>query len=977
MAGKGKTIARMTELFFDKIGNRLFGEGAEQKAKDLLVATKEGGNEMLSGGESVASADPLAVPTAGEIAQKAAANKAPIRSATEETYRKIIKERVETKLNQMTPDIFKAVKEASGGNTSLATALSNRAQKMGIPLTPEHFVMKNASPEQTMMFIKGDVLRSHMETLSYMKMADEMYGQLSHLVEPEGARRTLGRALQKAGIKYPKGEAFEDMTKRLRSAGPAASRKVTTELFTTLSAARALQMNAVEGKILNVSTIEKLTLTFPDMVARTYSWAARNNMPELANISEKLYLHANNLDRLAARVNSIHGGLSGEWKALTEKGLDTKVRQYIQTMRPEEANSKSFFRSSDLMDDGLAIDKEAAVTAGLMDAAGNPLVERSVFETAIRTQNSLRVTRRMENNLEAGISDEPEDNLPQMWSDLVNSEIPMVRGGQKTTFSRKYGWVGENMSGGALDGYGDVGHNYFPIRITEEHAAKIKDKRTALGYGDDARDAQYGYQRMRKIDSQAQIDENRLSPLEELDNYFGQYMYSVMSRVGRGHIADMRKVIRVYDPMGVTDRKTSKELEALVDDMDKFYQNMFRGAPDPYEKNAITAVIAGLTDINTAVLMSPLNPRMMVFNTVQDWQTSAMWKPFYSVLKAQKMYKDIAKIYIGGEPGLYKLMGKHGDAELKKALVKSIPNPEFKDVVKYYFDTRMPDALAMDVYEGTPKIQEALRWIGGMYQATDILSRGKSLYAAWDFGAKEYEKILGNAPKDAIDMSKAKRDLTKALHLHEFNELDINRLMRRMGNRQEFLNEYAALSTHYEMFNYSRFNKAYIADMARTGHPVFSRAVRFLSWNTYYLNMIKGAYRSYQDGDKTPLRKLGALSIIWWGTAAAASGMDNEYVQSWATYGLGRVPFWSPVMGLTTQGFNQTYGIAAPSIATMLYPIIKSVDAMTDWAAGTSENEMDRIEEVAFKQMRYQPLIRVPEKVLEFMGDITGISEEK
>jgi hypothetical protein len=58
------------------------------------------------------------------------------------------------------------------------------------------------------------------------------------------------------------------------------------------------------------------------------------------------------------------------------------------------------------------------------------------------------------------------------------------------------------------------------------------------------------------------------------------------------------------------------------------------------------------------------------------------------------------------------------------------------------------------------------------------------------------------------------------------------------------------------------------------------------------------------------------------GAAATASGLDMETVNSWAEYGLGRIPFLVNPLGLTTQGFNQAYGIAAPSIATMIYPAI-------------------------------------------------------
>jgi hypothetical protein len=56
---------------------------------------------------------------------------------------------------------------------------------------------------------------------------------------------------------------------------------------------------------LGVSAIEKLTLTFPDYVARVHAFAAGTAYRDSAQKTKILYDHAISLDRLNARVSNI------------------------------------------------------------------------------------------------------------------------------------------------------------------------------------------------------------------------------------------------------------------------------------------------------------------------------------------------------------------------------------------------------------------------------------------------------------------------------------------------------------------------------------------------------------------------------------------------------------------------------------------------------------------------------------------------
>lgn len=954
--------ARAAKAVADIIVNKVakaIGKNPEEVIGSIEATGKKLG-EALAGGEVGKPPEAVQV-TTGEIQAKMPEMRQLVESAKKETYAEIIFKKVERKANQHIPDIHKVLTAAQEGNIELPIAISKRLNQVGINVKPDDFLKEGATVES----IKREIIKPHYERLAYLKVIDDVSSQLAHITTPEAAQSAFREALSSAKIKMEDTVDLNAFLQKTRTISGTDLRKVAGTMFSQLSAARSIQMNNISNA-LGVSAIEKLTLTFPDYVARVHAFAARNGLTEIAQKTKILYDHAISLDRLNARVSNIQAGISRDWKILEERGIDTNVRRYIESMDIERANTNSIFRTSDIFDDGIAIDPVAARTAGLLDDAGRPLFERDVYEAIVRTQNSFRLLRKMEHDLRTETFYSEHDTLPIAYDELSEAVVT-ARDGKPYHFSRKYPWTQERFVEPGFDSFGDYGYNYFPIKINEEHAKFIAERKAEAGYGDSVYDVQYAYQRMRRFDSLARIEENRLKPREELEHYFGPYMTSIMKQRGINLIQDMRKTVRVLDPLAVTDRKSNRNLEFMLDELEKFYTNMFRPTPNPYDMkqfSVITSAVSALTDLNTAMVLSPLNPRMLFFNTTQDLQTSAMYKPWNYILNSQKMYGEIAKIYIGGERKVDKFARLTTEERLKRGLIESIKDKEFREVVKYYFETRMPDVLFMDIYEPQPAIRKMLTWIGGPYQATDLISRSKALYAAWQFGKTEYEKVFRDGvAKDTVKLSKQKRELIDRLNLREFNEIDIDRLLSYVPNRQKFLNEYAALSTHYEMFGYSKFNKPYIAEMARTAHPVFGRMVRFLSWNTYYLNLIRGAYRAHLEGNNEPIKRLAAISALWWGTAATASGLDMETVNSWAEYGLGRIPFWSTALGLTTQGFNQAYGIAAPSIATMIYPAIKILDAVTDAVDGKGQDEIDRLESLVWRQFRYQPLVRMPENL--------------
>jgi len=239
------------------------------------------------------------------------------------------------------------------------------------------------------------------------------------------------------------------------------------------------------------------------------------------------------------------------------------------------------------------------------------------------------------------------------------------------------------------------------------------------------------------------------------------------------------------------------------------------------------------------------------------------------------------------------------------------------------------------------------------FQMSDLGSRAIGLDAARRHAESVFKRFADGAIKDP---GKGMDRLLKELRLGEFGHFTNKELLADLpkalrGDRMDFIKKYAAESVDAEMFNYNRWNRSYLHDLAK-GNQAVAMAVRFTSWPLYYTHFMKGAIREASNGNLDPIRKLAGMSLAWLATMSAATGVDNETVAGMARYGIGRTPFISPATGVYSFATRDLGGIALPTISIVPWMFLKTVNATAEMFGKTGKTGLDYMENEAARNMK-------------------------
>jgi len=875
---------------------------------------------------------------------------------------KTVDENVSNKINALT-DEFKAIRK---GSESAKAALSKKVkQQTGITIPESSFDDVNA--------LRDDVKNFHRKAI-YEKINDDLYSELHFY---GGDDRLITETAQGLGLKKESVKKMWEngnIGKFMAGLTVDDAKKLNKHLYKSVAANRKLASLQV-NEVFKFSELERYSGTIQDDISRMYDVFGKTGNKAGQAACEKAHAfvtYANSLETVIDRTGKSIASVLEE--TTPERRL--AIRNYVESQIAADIKAKpiktkdGIFRNIEADWDNVyknALSDDEVLLANKITNA-NRLTKKYEYDLYY-SKDSKDLKDTLANSVNA-LDDIADDVILYKDIDLSTPEI------------------------------GDYGINYWHVSITDEHRktvrAAIDAKHDGINW-DNTGSKQYGYQISRRSGgSEALFDaEKRLDPLDELNKYFYEFRDYNLHRIGKAYMENIRQAATIEDLLNTSKafakhkQKYDKSTKFMVNAIAERWDRIFARQTQP--DNIVTKLLAGVADANTSAALgqsitsltnvfvgdfssAAVGQRMPFFNSLQPMTTTAMFKGIIPTLAALKDSPSVAKAFMKAtkQNGGFKKIFSPANMEIAiKDISNNIDDPLLQKAWKDYWKYENPDVLMKQLYTMDSKIQTVYDALTTIFRLSDISSRSTAIAAAVRHAERQYgryapEQILKGDPK-TLD------NLVRNLHLWEFNSLDRKHIMEAVKKKEEFISRYATASVRSELFNYSRYFRPEIVERAKT-HWATARAVRFLSWNMYYTNLLRGVHRSYINGDKEPLRNMLKLAIVWYGTASYGSGVDDKTIQSFANYGIGRTPMISPVIGTATTSYRELTGILAPSIAVMTALPLKVADILSDSASG-EKSQKDFVDYAWEKN--YNLLVRQPaaRPFIKIYKDIFG--EEK
>ena len=749
------------------------------------------------------------------------------------------------------------------------------------------------------------------------------------------------------------------LDKVIAGASPSQMKNIYKNTSVAVIASRRIAGKTLED-VNKFGAVDYLTATIGDNISSLYDVFKKNNNEFGMNACKKMHHFVRSRNTLETSVGKLKGDIDAFMNLDVER--KTRIRNYIET-RQGKALEKPTLVTNEL---GEQIQLE--MDADLVGKLG--LTTEDVL-LANKLGNTMRILRRHEHyDAVARTAKDLDDNINETLSLIDNVDH------SKVLFKT------DDFSN---DAFGDHGINYFPISITDAHRNNVREaiekKHPGIYDFNDWTQKQSAYQRSRRIGAVSGLDENRRDAGEEISRYFDSYLDANTRRAGQAYIDNIGNFATKYDLMN-NSRKNKPEYQDyynaykyLINHIDERWKTMF--APQTQPSNIFTKGVKFITDINTSFALgqgvTSIAPgitgdgigvmaegqRMPTFNYLQTIPTTAMFKGVMPVLGAMKSTPSFALAYLQAKKmnGLGKKLTNKSTMEIAVDLVtQKIKDPEVRKAWTDYWKYENPDILMESLYSMDPRVQKLLDGVSIFFKLSDIGARNVGIAASATFAKRQW---LNNADDIMSGSSKSIDRLIKDTHLFEFNSLDRDYILESARNMPEFVSRFARMSTQYELFNYSRYYRPDVIDRARKNWMT-ARALRFVSWNMYYTNLLRGVARSYENGDKEPLKQAGKMAVMWFGAMSLTQRVDNETLNSYASYGLGRTPLVGPAIGAVGTSYRELTGITAPSIATMAALGIYTADKLSDLISGGEgkKDSLDYAWEKTYDLMVRQPVAR-------------------
>ena len=935
--GKGmddlaEKLSKSEDNLIQKLGNEI-KETRELKAGDILATKAE---DLIVKASDIVTKD-IDPKVAERYIKKSAKAITYIDQAVDEI--------VMSKYNGLKSELKLAAKDES-----LAVDLSKKIKKkFDIDVMPEDFTDYQVVRDKIQ-----DGVRKHI----YAKQTADNVAEIVSYSGNERLRDTIAGAMGRTPKSIETAIKNGTIDKVIAGASPSQMKKLYKNTSVAVIASRRVAGKTLED-VYKFGAVDHMTATIGDNISTLYDVFKKNNNEFGMNACKKMHQFVRSRNTIETTLQKVRGDLD-VFKQM-EPLKQRNIAKYIENRNLKALEKPVPYQDPSGVTKFIEMDGELATNLGL---------SQDEVLLANKIGNTARILRRHEHfDYIAKSGKELEDNVQETLSLIDNADHNNVL------------FKTDDFSD---DVFGDYGPNYFPISINDTHKAAVRESIEKAHPGiydfNDYVQKQSAYQKSRRVGSQAVLDENRNDASVELDRYFDSYLDANTRRSGQAYIDNIGKFATKFDLMN-SSKKNKPEFQDyynsykyLLNHIDQRWKTIF--APQTQPTNIFTKSIKNLTDINTPFALgqsvTSLIPgvtgdlgavaegqRMPAFNYLQTIPTTAMFKGLMPVLGAMKDSPSYVLAYLQAKKinGLGKKLTNKSTTEIAIDLVtQKIKDPEVRKAWTDYWKYENPDILMHSLYSMDPRIQKLLDGVSVFFKMSDISARNVGIAASATFAKRQW---MNNADGITGKSAKAIDRLIQDTHLFEFNSLDRDYILEAARDMPEFVSRYARMSVQYELFNYSRYFRPDVVDKYRTNW-LASRALRFVSWNMYYTNLLRGVARSYEQGDKEPLKQAAKMGIMWFGAMSLAQRTDNDTLNSWASYGLGRTPLIGSAIGIATTPYREMSGIVAPSIATVAATGIYAADKLSDLISG-GEGKKDSIDyawEKTYNLMERQPVVR-------------------
>lgn len=528
--------------------------------------------------------------------------------------------------------------------------------------------------------------------------------------------------------------------------------------------------------------------------------------------------------------------------------------------------------------------------------------------------------------------------------------------------------------------------NYFPIVINDDYKKRLKSKLDPLydselekSLGELPDDYNHhavysSYQKRRGTKSGASMDENRLMPHKEIENYFNSVKYTMFKKKLMGDIEAIQHQLFMPTADKQTRSLLSQRLSTLSEHIDNAYK--IPRSPDDYavpelfvKSYSRLATVAGLS-----------KPQMIIFgNMTQSIMNAGMYRGNWLVGYAKGAAKTLELMGKGVSEVTKQIMGGEGvnlDNAFKNILSgkydsNTIEYEIMQDVIKKNTQTFMDEdivrMMGSDILDSKKKHSGIISKLlnASMYgmQFSDKVSRGTSAMLAIEYGKEQYSKLMADLVKvnsGNMKLRDAQANFAKNIHINEFanDPLIKKRIMDSINyvnperTLKDFLKVFTNAAVLQENFDYTNVGMPLVNSMIKAKGGVTAAAMTtFTSYPQYYVNNIfKGLINSYKNGDVKPLLNMAAFGMMLnFSMSKLAEESDNETVQDSANYVRTLSPYYTitaPLQKMT----QSPAGILTGPIAIGLLAAQNATNEINS-VLGIDEAPIDGYQRMVLKNM--------------------------
>ena len=693
-----------------------------------------------------------------------------------------------------------------------------------------------------------------------------------------------------------------------------------------------------------------------------------NGFENAASVAKGMFNAFDNIQQIETQSKNYGINIGKEWRSVLTESAKTQgitgkeaialhidnrskiVREYITKARKEVMEEVPLERKAGELVDNLIVDSKLAIELGM---------KPEELQLAGKTVNILRRSSHAFAELEKGTYS-------------IHESMPSYN-----TFTKKIDLTHMDMQASSSS-MGDAGMNYFPSKAKWAKEAG-KSGRTYSG-----EEVRAGFQKSKSSVNQLK-EEARLSPIEELENYYSEYSNTIGKSAGRAKLNELAASLTTDNIAGVgtANKMSVSEVESkfrpLVDNIADGFNNAYKSSGELHTGMAgvIEKGIYTVADVNTAAALT--NPVLAFWNTLQPVTNTSALVEFKHLFGA---YRDVTVELAKGSGKIAKDMRTNAaDVGLANSVandmwiesgVDMLQTGKLSSTVKkslnFYFGNKRVDIMENHLHTMNSKLRTFMNIVTMPFKMSDVGARVVAITAS----ARQAEAKAMPYFRKGYSEGGFKK-LSRELHLDALYAADADNLMLlyKSGQSAKFIASYAAMVVDKTLYNYSKFGTPQFLERMK-GHQAAQRIFRFQSWNMHYLDMASGVSSAYMAGDKEPARRMGMAAIAWLATlgVAAQGAEDGGRMESALLYGLGRTPIGGPGVGVVSQGLRAPLGMLTHPVALIGYPFVATMDNVVSAVSGSEKTPFSWSKDKLYQQGKSQPAVkRIIDATEFFMGE--------